>query len=598
MSFGSVKNNKGFTLIEILTVVGLTAIIMFLVFGPVVHSFNMTHRTEVMIRAQDDARLALNMVRRDLANAMYVYDNTRDYVNMHVVDQSGRDVVVPVLYAKIDMVLPRMRAYCTSENHPNSKPREMPRHYVDPNSGEENTLWDEATPICPYDHSRLQIRPVQPLTPDTKIVRYFIGLADPNRPYANPYLYKFTTAQDQNMYILYRAEFSPSDPRLFPDVSRDNIAQNIHDPDFFNRPGYRDAWRTISRPVVTVPETDLIRIKYEGNEISVTPTVRFMPTPIYNDPLVPVTDADDDPEHNDSPPTVYKATYGHWVLPYTVTLEPEEGGCYFYTSPGLGTTSDDPASDICIYRRDDSGSGWGNPILVFNITHYLNTKATSAYGAGDILPRQTNGLQRAFVVDPLRGTVDFAFPVVNANLANSSLGRPISKIVDTNQINASFTPEYPYRHVFINDPAASGEQILRNSTVIPTSVKVLAPDATPAAMPTPPLVWYTRRPFLYEPERNQFTVDSAAEPATGKAEIRFHSYQSAGRFPGPPLPQDGQVYIYYEIQNNKEKDVLKASYVTKSLVTVSMGIRIYDSSRGKPEVVELTGRVRIKNIRT
>jgi type II secretory pathway pseudopilin PulG len=589
------QNSKGFTLIEVLTVVGLTAIIMFLVFGPVVHSFNLTRHAEVMVRAQDNARLVLNMVVRDLSNAMYVYDNTNDFVNLPVIDQNGNPVVVPVKYAKVDMVLPRMRAYCTSPNHPNNQPREIPRHYVDPTTGKENALFDEATPLCPYDHSRLEIRPVQPLTPDTKVVRYFIGLEDPNKPYANPYLSKLTAARDQNLYILYRAEFSPSDPELFPDVSPGKIAQNIHDPDFFNRPGFRDAWRKISRPIVTINDTDLIRIKYENGKVSVIPTVRFMPTPIYNDPLVPVND-NSDPEYSNSPPTVYKATYGHWILPYTITLEPEEGGCYFFTSAGLGSTSDDPPTDICIYRRDDTGSGWGSPVLMFNITRYMSTKDASPYGSGEIVPRQVSGLHRAFTVDTVKGTVNFAFPVVNSNLAGQ-LGRPISKVVDTGDVNASFTPAYPYRHVFINDPAVPGERILSNAIVIPSSVRILAPDATLPGVPNPPLVWYVRRPFLYEPEKNQFSVDPYADQDTGKAEIRFHTYQSLGRYEGPSLPE-GDVYIYYEVQNNKAKDVLKASYVTKSLMTVSVGIRIYDPSRGKPEVVELNSKVRLKNIKT
>ena len=155
----------------------------------------------------------------------------------------------------------------------------------------------------------LQLRPVQPLTADTKVVRYFIALKDntvvgPSDGlvhYVNRYLSSPlnksvvalntsglttdpTRTVDRNMYVLYRAEFSPTDPTLFP--SGRTALQNINDPNFFyntnlnnadsNYPNerYCDAWNKISRVVAAPDDLDLVTTTYDsgGNPV-VTPTV-------------------------------------------------------------------------------------------------------------------------------------------------------------------------------------------------------------------------------------------------------------------------------------------------------------------------------------
>jgi len=608
-------NNRGFTLLEILTVLALTIIIMGLVFGPVVQSFNLTRQAEIMVRAQDDARLALSLISRDLANAMYVYDNTKLPMDFPVVDENGGAITVEVPYARVDLVLPRMRAYCTSPKHLSTAPREYPRHYIDPSTGEENVLLDEAAPTCPVDGSPLELRPVEPLTPDTKIVRYFIGLEDPTRPYSNGYMHKLTAAAEDNMYVLYRAEFNPSDDkndknRLFPS-GRDPM-ENINDGGFFynqNANGfgetYAEAWKKISQPIVTLEGTDLVRIRYVANlgvvDTIVIPTVRFEPTPIYSDQLVPTSESGDDPEHGDTPPTMYKATYGHWVLPYQITIEPDKevmgADDYFFKAvPGLGEGMG-PLDDMCVYRVQQNDPALPH-IFVFDITHYEETKAVSRYGAGDIRPSSLDDRpQRAFTVDTVRGTVDFSFPVVSASVVGN-LKVTVGKVAGTNDINGTFNIADPYRYLRINDILVAGEQILRNSTVVPGSVRVIGPDMTPGNA-TAELVLYTRLPFLlYDPRENQYTVDPYFDETSGTAEIRFCSLQTAAGNPGPPLPPDREVLVYYEVQNNKKGDVLRANYVTKSLMTVIMGIRIYNSGSGRPEAVELTNKIRLRNIRT
>lgn len=614
-----VGEKRGFTLLEVLIVLFLTVIVMGLVFGPVLQTFNFTRRAEVMVRAQDNARLALSLISRDLSNAMYVYGNTDRPIDMPVVDAAGNPVTVQVKYARVDMVLPRMRAYCTSGNHPQGAPRDFDRsayYYMQGNTVRENDKLSPGEPVCPYDGSKLELRPVQPLAPDTKVVRYFIGLRDPMSQYCNPFVADAPPNVQENTHVLYRVEFDPSDRSLFPGT--DPIA-NLNDPGFFyntatniNGEPYCVAWKRICRPIVTIPDTDLVKISYQ-NGLEVTPTVRFSPTPVYNDPMVPTMDTDDDPEFEDAPPTVYRSTYGHWVAPFEIMIEPDKSDprygkeltgrvgsvgvrdfqhdYFFRAIPGISSKGAgiDPPTDICVYRVHRDVSGMPH-FFVFNISYYERTRDASEYGIGQMKPLQDLGPQRAFTIDTAKGTINFAFPVGDGQRisSNPDLNMLISKTASTDDINAR-----RYRDLFLNEPA---DQILNFSTVVPRSVKIVAPCCTPGKVGTPML--YTRLPFiLYDPGPNQFTLDPYYDDVLGVGQVRFSAMQTWGGFAGQPLPPGkDNIFAYYEVQNNAKQDSIKANYVTKALITVLMGIQIYDSSSGKPQITELSNKVRVKNV--
>ncbi len=599
------NNRKGFTLVEILVVVALTIVILGLVFGPVISSFNFTRRAETMVRAQDNARFALEQVSRELADAMFVYDNTNQPITL---GPSGSPMDVPVLYAKVDIVLPRMRGYCTNPGHPAGTRKDWPRH--DPNFPE----LDETSPNCPICGSPLELRPAQPLAADTYIVRYFIGLRDPTLPYSNPYTNRFATGTD-NMYVLYRAEFSPYDDRLFANADAEHFQENLRKPDFFYEEPYCRAWRKISRAIVTLENTDLIIQEFDssGQPLPgpvITPTVKFAPTAIYNDPLVPTTDSDGDPEHGEPLPTVFKASYGYWTTPIEVTLL---RGDIAYKA------QQPPGGDCVIWKYPPNGS----PSAIFNITKYMRTKSAPdpgdgsfmgwRYGVGKIEPVNP---EVAFTIDVNKGIVNFAFPVVDiarSEALSSSIGKmAVSKVASTDIINQAYDDALGayrdrYRALWINDPDTDLRPIAGDPTVVPGSERVVAPDAAPGPNKGRPIRYGRVPTYLYEPGLNQYQLDVNYQAVdtngnlipgkTGLASLFFHSYQTSQPGSGVPLPAGtDNVFVYYEIQNNKKGDTLRANYVTKSLMTVTMGIRIYDPTSGKPETVQLTNKVRLRNI--
>jgi hypothetical protein len=617
------NNNRGFTLIEILVVLALTMMTMGLIFGPLVQSLRITRSAEIIVRTQDNARFALAQVSGDLSNAMYVFDNTTDYVNFRVPNAMGSPQSVPVYFTKIDLVLPRMRGFCPVDS------AHTPGGIV---------RGEDSSPTCPFVDASgqmcgapLDLRPIQPLTQDTKVVRYFIGLQNPTSRYVNGYLQRLAEAGGDNTFILYRAEYTADDPDLFPQQKLNGAALDTWDKrrqyeDFFNDThlnphgiAYCAAWRRISRPVVTLEDIDLITTTYDANgRPVVTPLVKFMPTAIYNDPLVPTNTGADDPQLADAPPTTYKATYGNWVMPYKVTLEPELPPNVSASNISYETMVG-PSNHMYIYRVDHSG---GTPSYspVLDLTRFEDTRSKSAYGAGEMYPFSVNIRERAFTVDPTKGTVNCAFPnltdstciTMNPLVPGAVAGnkRPLSDLASTDMIanGPSGYPELAGMFV-INAPHLDGKdmRILPKSTVVPTSVKVIAPDESRAEMLPTPFVSYNRAPYLMrDPEINQFTVDagyglsmnSASEP--GAAAVYFHRAKNVGAA-GVSAPQGiplgtNNILFYYEVQNNKKGDVLRANYVTKSVMTVLMGIQIWDAGIKRAQVVQFTNKIRLKNI--
>lgn len=631
------KRNKGFTLVEVLVVMALTVIVLGLIFGPIMESSSFTRRAGTLIRAQDNARGAMTRIKRELQSAMYVYDNTRQGTSFYVANKNG--VVpdpsdpnsMPIAYgARIDFVMPKMHGFCTQPDsvHGADNPREFARG-------------EDAAPHCKYDGSLLELRPVQPLAPDTNIVRYFIGLNNPTEPYSNRYTKTGTNRHGDNMFILYRVEFSPYDKKLF-DQSK-SMSENLAKPNFFydNRPNgitnpdgtpqtYAQAWKRISVALVTPKDVDLVTIDFDadGNPL-ITPTVTFAPSAVTNDPLLPVTNSDNDPEGSDSdvPPTVYKAKYGSWVLPYEITLRRKQPGDETAIIYKAMQRVDGQSSDMCIYRMKPNAKD--PDTLVFDITNYERTKADTSYrgypfGVGDVsIPDDPGRLpELAFTVDTRGGKVNFAFPHIDLDASEDLSDQfdakfPVSIVIPTDDINEYYDAapfQDRYRLWEFHHPAnrtlpyvrktISASRMLGNSSVVLGLERVLGPYTLDPDRTIP----YSRIPFydmLNEPGPNQYKLDvdypvrdedgDLISGMDGTAAIYFHSAVTEYGV-GIPLPADRNIYLLYYEQNNKVGDSLRANYVTKELVTITVGMRMYDASTKRPQSLQLVGKVRLKNI--
>lgn len=633
------SGRSGFTLIEILVVISITILLMGLILAPIIQTFAMTQQTNTMVQAQDTARITLETVSREIGQAMYIRDNSNQPINFPCMQPNGTQTVFQALYGKIDIVLPKLVMHCnypdagTLPGHPTDKPRDYDRG-------------DEAWPPCPYcaaaglsgdvTDDDVEARPRQPLVADTKIVRYFIGLAnnDPRaaskaEQYPNP---GFRDWQDSgapfNGFVLYRIEFDPSwryqsAPTAEQEyrIDGDCLFQtgtdgklNIDDPNFFystdaapNNKPYWENWKKVAKVVVPKMEMDLIKLQMNaaGTSIaSITPSVRFQFAQKTNDPFAPASIADSNAEAPAAIPTVYRSTNGLWGTyadanwndnPYTVTVV-RDSNTTFKLEWSYGSGS--PDAMVWKYSRTGTGAAWTRT-PEFDLTNYQATGAVGPAAYPEIM----------FNLDTSRGEARFDMQgeqetILAATITDMNLAARTS-------IGGTETGTYrEYRIHFFDsiDPQAGwkGGGAPPEYRIVPGSEIVIGPDMSPGiadgdARP----VRYERVPFsLGQPGRNQYKIDYGTDDATGhKVGWIFFSPASDEKIPvkmfdpvSGTTGEPAQITVTYRYQANLDGDVVTGSYSTMTLLNITMGIRYFDRGSGKVQPVELTNQVRVRNV--
>lgn len=589
------SHGEGFTLIELLVVMAISVILMGLVLGPVVQSFNLTRRAQAMVDAQDAARSAMTMISRELGQAMYVWDNTNDPVDLPVPDASGSGFEwVPLRFGKIDFVLPRITMHCNAPDsvHPPGEPRDYPRG-------------NEAWPPCPVcNSSDVEARPKLPMEQDVTVVRYFVGLADnrlgprpDGKPDNNGWVSPWEGSPDpdtENQVVLYRVEFSPYDPKLFPDEM--SLDQRLGDEKVFydtseNPDGipFCEAWMSKARVIGIAKYQDLV----EREGTSIKPTITFRISRIDNDTFAGAYSSDKSFEVPNAVPTVYRAAYGFWT-DYQVTVYRDDYNRAYWTDI-------DPSGDVIIWKSVKENGNW-TETREFNMSEYLRTGSVAAakLSSGD--------LEMAFVVDhPVvvdgstvppqmgdlnRGTVRFALNAPRDPLAPAGF----ANVLDPMDINGQFHNEYDIdrsgaRRFAVLDAFRKGSHAyFPNARVVPGSDVVVGPDMTPGAIPRR-MVRYQRVPLneWKGPGLNQYLLDFE----TGT--IYFSSVWDQDIPEGDGLGNPTKVLVDYKIQFNRADDVVRGDYSTKSLIDIHLGMRMFDPNSGRPVTVELNKSVKVRN---
>jgi len=521
------RNNSGFTLLEILVVIVITIMMIGLILGPVAQTFNLTSRAQKQIEAQDTARVVLEQISRELSEAVFVYDNTDKPIIVQIFDSDGNAQDVNVYYAMIDFVPPRMVCHCMNPNHPEGESREFPRDI----GGME-----EASPICPVstcNSSEVEIRPAQPLQPNTNVVRYFIAKKFPEQPWNSPFATGTVAGGEDNPYVLYRAEYNPWDEGLRKD-----------EPDFFYNPDSGPLWWKISRIVGPAKDVDMIEsgIAADKTTIFARPFITFTPTAVQNDPLTPTYMSDIDAEVPKAIPTVFRASFGHWTP--NIMVKVFRNG---FTTPYYTAYS---GNRLCVFDSD------GNE--VFDITQFQSTGAFSPAGKLDLM----------FDVDPKNGDVSFAMP------------GEIEEF-DSDNINDAFYNTF--KIICVGERKIQVNPYIPNAKIVPGSEEIIERDATPGPNHINP-VRYERVPFaISDPGRNQYKINY------GNGEICF-----SPRF-DEPLPPGKKIEVRYKFHNNLPGDIVRADYTTKNLITISMQIRMYDPASGKSQSMQLANKVKVNN---
>jgi type II secretory pathway pseudopilin PulG len=614
------RSSAGFTLTEMLVVVAVTIIMMGLLLGPLAQTFNLTSQGRTMIAAQDNARVALQQLSRDMQDAMFVYDGLPLNLWHYSEYESSLDepsptadaVAVPytVSGAMMDMVLPRMRFFCLQFNHY--------LNVVEPSrDGSQIDTRRVAIDTCPrpgHEASAVELRPTDPLQPEEVRVRYFIGLRQPtvdqtepnatlpgstsdrsNPHYVNGFLFRNTAAPSDNMYVLYRVEFDPRVDTTAGFPTRNWLLANGRpNPNFFYDAAFAPEWKSRAVALVTGEDTDLVRmVRVSSNMWQPQPTVRFGATAIPNEALNPNAATGtfelEGIESAPRSPTAYAADFGNWA---------------------------GPASDMSTPLTDSVIMAPQRPLDAALLSRYVSGPRIQVFErvprpmGGDRLVRvfdsaasAAESRRRLFAWDSRRGVVNFA-------LRRIEFPAPASG--DQESFSATVLPAYT---VDLKEDMSQAEvtSFAGMAETVPTGfgrVKTIFPWAriVPGSETVMRLVdTGSDRSVLLERvgftglglaggdqyvaqadlEPNQYTIDYS----TGIVTLSDQDPSLLDARPGGPQ----QLLVRYQFQTNLATDVVRASYSTSELMTAQVGLLQYEPRSGEPEPIQLTKQVRIRN---
>jgi len=495
--------------------------------------------------------------------------------------------------------------HCNNPAHPAGSSRDYPRHHA-----ENGRDYYEAWPPCPVCGSDdIEARPKFPLEQDVTVVRYFLGLRynDPNvanpppegqgafgwkSPYGND-----VAAGEENQVVLYRVEFNPFDDSLFPPSMP--VAERLNDPIFFYRTAMNgestarpccERWAEVAQVMGIGKYQDLVVGTYvSGNVTAVEPATTFRFSAVSNDTFTGAYSSDKGFGYPNAVPAVYQADYGYWIdnSPNIPAAMLGDESAYNYA---VTVTRDDHT--IAYYtRRNSSGhmvvEKWtsGGVTPSFDITQYLTTGAITNPGGGEV--------EMAYTVDLNRGKVNFALDPPDPGDA----GGHACKLGPAG-INAAFHTTYDVdrgsarRSALLTtfDPARGAGLYLPNARIVPGSERVMGPEPTLGPSYGSAVRYERVALSLGEPGPKQYKIDYD----TGW--IYFSSVFGADLpeildSTGNALP----IYVDYKIQFNRDGDIVKGDYITKSMVTVHLGMRMFDPESAKPHSVDLTNSVKVRN---
>ena len=431
-----IQKQRGFTMTELLVVIAITGILLGLLFVPIIQGFNLTRKASNQIQAQTQARNGINNVAREIAQAVFVLDNTSAPVNFPlsfaVNVNAGSTPTVLDTWASGTIAYPARVLYTKIDFIPSGR--------LGGNGAKDPTTGDT-----------LGGSPVRfPLAPGTRMVRYFIGLKDNTRPYQNIYQrrthspstvsvsgateYPFDLDSNLNPFVLYRAEFDPNDPKLFNLANYNSAVDDnggFNDPNFFynynaasNGQAYAANWKAIATAVVDGPNQDVISwVKDDSGDIAIAspfrPLISFGPGSVVGDTATPGFLTAAAAEVPNAVPTVYNTQQGHWSLPATLT---------FYRAANRTASAEFGALKVAI-DGEEQPDGTLRPHVHIDLADPMGNQGSLQHSATQLYCARIASTNEIFVKTPNltflvnleRGTVQTGFPP----LAGDNTGAPL-----------------------------------------------------------------------------------------------------------------------------------------------------------------------------
>jgi prepilin-type N-terminal cleavage/methylation domain-containing protein len=438
------RRASAFTLTELLVVIAITAILMGLLFIPIIGGLQSVKRAQGESVAQASVRSKMDSIMREIEQAAHVYDNTATPITLPLQDPSPTAPVRPNLEGIIGFT-PANTIQLSSTGRTNLLFGKLDLLPVATQDALPSDAADPTVGGTKLGGSTIRL----PLAPGTKVVRYFLGLkrntnaaGNGRAYYQNRYEFP-KTDQDFNPFVLYRVEFDPYDPDLIRPVDTDGdgkpdspdlgmMSAALNDPDFFYNlaeadtdiywslnsptPGalrkeangrtYAQNWKAKATIVLDGDKMDLLLWRHkrrgdinEGNPFGTA--VSFAPASIAAETAVPDTLSSPNAETPKSVPTSYKTQYGNWTTPFKVTFQ-----------RGAGDGSVDGNLTVEFYNQPTGGGLSPLMTRIENAYGQLVTAPANFYvgylRSSNKFFVKTNNLTCA--IDPVRGRIETAFP--------------------------------------------------------------------------------------------------------------------------------------------------------------------------------------------
>lgn len=424
-------SKRAFTLIELLTVMAISAILMGLIVLPLFQSFGLTRTAQAFADAQDRARVITERIAKEVGNAAFVrttegvvqttLNGTDTTVGPSTViirvpaavggtwPGGADDVEVALAYSKMDLWMP-------AEGDPVRGPSGA---YVDPVTGKED-------PTLQSPKGQVNL----PNAMGAELVRYFVVLRDPFARYNNPYdgLLMAKAGNQDNLYTLVRAKVVPYVWRLNrngdanSEAYRPNLAFFDSDPETdsrivdFDDPKFmlpnvnagvivsNDAkadrirnWMRVAVRLTDVSRFDMIQPVYNkfthvvsaqpGNPDApqIVPLIQFRPATVSNDPAEPMASVRPGEESDASGhygSDVFVTQYGLWghatVRVYPRGFGPFGSNQNEYLVAHRSPTNPNRPMSIYVFDPDSNGGGVDNRNPISNELFDINAYKEAA----------------------------------------------------------------------------------------------------------------------------------------------------------------------------------------------------------------------------
>ena len=325
-------------------------------------------------------------------------------------------------------------------------------------------------------------------------------------------------------------------------------------------------------------------------------------------------------------PTVYTSVGKSWALPYHVSLYPSNyDGTQEYYDTQLSSVTDATntpplytAGDLLEYQHANSTDTNGK--LAYNITdgYPLQDAGSGTYKLGglDFVP---------LTVNPNTGTLTFGAPSLPGgptdknnrtwpyglldSTAPNKGGVDVNGVLDlTKPVTPTPAPKDSPLTNSGYAPGASNQVGVRNAHITPGGIRVTGPDTTSGpniGQPVP----YTPVNSVTDVTGNQYYVDYSAStvkfsPETlaamqnasasvTKQVVVVYDYQANMTLTDPTKPYSFSVPGTPD--NTYAPMQVKVDYQTRDLIDVSIGVRIYDITNNRAQVIPSETKIKIGN---